>query len=245
MNGESTVWNLHVLQHVPFEGPGVLPEWGWDRGRTVLRHRWYLNEHPPDPDGMDGVVVTGGPMGWNEESRYPWLREEKRLLENLVERGTPVLGICLGAQLLAEVFGADVRKAPQPEIGWFPVTLTSEAASFSPTADWPENPEVLHWHRDTFEVPDEGELLAVSESGLNQAFVVDERFVGLQFHLEMRSSDVERLLYNRPRGELPDEKEWVQSPETIRAGSRRAGDLHGLLYGFLDDFFDAASREPA
>lgn len=232
--------NLHVLQHVPFEGPGVIPEWGWDRGFRVHRTRYYLEEQTPPADSVDLAVVLGGPMGVDEDTDHPWLREEKRLLEELIGQGTPILGICLGAQLLAGVLGGDVRTSPEPEIGWFPVTTTSRAASYGPTAEWPETLEVLQWHRETFEVPDDGDLLAVGDDGSNQAFVLDERFVGLQFHLEMDASDVERLLYNVPGQSLRETGERVQSAKSIREGARGADGLHGYLYGLLDGLVDRA-----
>lgn len=230
--------DLHVFQHVPFESPGVIPDWGWERGLRVNRTRYYLEEQTPPAESVDLAVVLGGPMGVDEEAEHPWLREEKRLLEELVGEGTPILGICLGAQLLADVLGADVRTSATPEIGWFPVSMTPGAASYPPTADWPDTLEVLQWHRDTFEVPEGGDLLAVGDDGSSQAFVLDERFVGLQFHLEMGPSDVERLLYNVPGGDLPEDGERVQSPRRIREGARRAGRLHGYLYGLLDGLVD-------
>lgn len=232
-----------MLQHVPFEGPGVIPDWGWERGLRVNRTRYYLEGESPPAESVDLAVVLGGPMGVDEETEHPWLRDEKRLLEELVEQGTPILGVCLGAQLLADVLGAEVRESPHPEIGWFPVSTTSGAASYPPTADWPDTLEVLQWHRDTFEVPEGGDLLAAGEGGLNQAFVLDERFVALQFHLELRPLDVERLLFNVPGGSLPADGERVQSPRRIREGARRADRLHGYLYDLLDGLLDRAGPD--
>src|SRR3974377_365570 len=118
---------IHYLKHVPFEGLGFIEEWAGTNGHRVSATRQYAEETLPGSDDFDLLVVMGGHVGACDDDRCPWLTTEKRFIEQAVEADKPVLGICLGAQLLAAVSGARVYRNQHKEIGWFPVTLTREA----------------------------------------------------------------------------------------------------------------------
>ncbi|MEL7450071.1 MAG: gamma-glutamyl-gamma-aminobutyrate hydrolase family protein, partial [Pseudomonadota bacterium] len=159
----------------------------------------YVNfgRHPdaePRLDGYDCLIVLGGPMNVGQVDEYPHLATEMRLIAEALDRGMPVLGICLGAQLMAAALGANVQANPAPEIGWYDVTPTEHGESDPLLAQF-RNPEpIFQWHGDTFDIPPGAVHLAASDTCPNQAFRVGERSYGLQFHLEVDAPLVERWL---------------------------------------------------
>jgi GMP synthase (glutamine-hydrolysing) len=223
---------LHYLQHVPFEPPGSIERWAADRGHELTGTHLYRGEPLPDPDAFDWLIVMGGPMGVHDAGEYPWLREEKRLVERAIDAGRVVVGICLGAQLVAEALGADVYEADEPEVGWFPVEATPAAADSPVFADLGEAYEAFHWHGDTFDLPAGATRTARTDSCANQAFVYDDRVVGLQFHLESTPGTVADLLANTD--DLPDGR-FVQDAATIRERTGRTDALESRLRTLLDN----------
>jgi len=185
--------HIHVVQHAKFEGPGLIAEWADVRGHE-LSCAFALTEQFPAPDAVDLLVVLGGPMGASEDASYPWLAAEKRFIAETIAAGRPVLGICLGSQILAEVLGGSVRLNREPEIGWFEVSLSPEAADEPVLAGWPRTFTVGQWHGDTFQVPERVRVVASSEACDNQLLVFGHRTVGMQFHLEWDEAVLETLL---------------------------------------------------
>jgi GMP synthase (glutamine-hydrolysing) len=202
-NGEVAVKRVAILQHAPFEGPAriadLLREAGCeldvralDRGHSV----------PTDLERGDLLVVMGGPMGVGDldHREYPYLRAEVELLRQRVLEDAPVLGVCLGAQLLAYAAGAAVYPMTSAggqrayEVGWAPVNFhTSSGAAV--LAGIPAETTVLHWHGDTFDLPAGAKLLASSARCPNQGFQLGNRVFGLQFHCEVAEEDVENFLH--------------------------------------------------
>jgi GMP synthase (glutamine-hydrolysing) len=182
-----------VIQHVFFEGLGILGE--------ILGRRKYRIQSVDAPtadfdadlgNGADLLIVLGGPIGVYEEDRYPFLIPEMKMIESCLKTGTPFLGVCLGSQLLAKVLGARVYPGGKKEIGWSSLTLTEEGR-FSPLRYLASDGiQVLHWHGDTFDLPDGSTLLASSEIYANQAFRYGDNAIGLQFHAEVTAQDLER-----------------------------------------------------
>lgn len=185
---------LHVLQHVPFEGLGHIDSWIRRRGHRLTLSRLYEGAKLPDPEAFDRLVILGGPMNIHEEAAYPWLVEEKALIKAALAAGKSAVGICLGAQLLADGLGSRVYAGSHREIGWFPVRLTAAGQRTALTEGLPAVTTVFHWHGDTFDLPPGAVHLFASEACANQAFLLDNRILGLQFHLESTPETVQQLL---------------------------------------------------
>ena len=186
--------NIHCLQHAPFEGPASIGDWISARSHRLTTTHLYRREVLPSPESVDWIVVMGGPMNVYEYRLHPWLREEKRFLAAALEANKTILGVCLGAQLLADVLGAKVYQNAEKEIGWLPISLRSGSGTdlFFPGA--PCELTVFHWHGDTFDLPVGADWLASSVGCAHQAFAFGERVVGLQFHLETTPSGVAALI---------------------------------------------------
>ena len=180
-----------MLTHVHFEGPAAIGDRAEAAGIEVRLHHLWDGAPVPPLDEVEQLVVMGGPMGADDDLEHPFLAEERRLLATATAAGVPVLGVCLGAQLLAVALGAEVRRGPAPEIGPGSVRLTAEAAGdalFGVVGD--DRLPVLHWHGDTFDLPDGAVHLAFSARYPSQAFRVRNAY-GLQFHVELRAADGE------------------------------------------------------
>jgi len=181
-----------VLQHEAFEGPGTLGEaLSGCELRVVCT---FAGDPVPARLAEDGLVVLGGGMGVYEADRHPHLREEMSLLQDAVRSGRPVLGICLGSQLLAAALGAQVAKAPRKEIGWFEVDLLPGAADDALFAGAPESFAAFHWHGDAFALPAGAVPLAATAMTPLQAFRAGPRAWGIQFHLETDRQVLEAML---------------------------------------------------
>jgi GMP synthase (glutamine-hydrolysing) len=176
---------MRVIQHVAEEGPGLVAVALGREGLAVEVTRVDLGEPvPEDLDGAAGLVVMGGPMGVYEVDRYPHLRDELRLVAAALRAGAPVLGVCLGSQILAAALGARVAPAPEKEIGWLPVTGTPAAAADALFGPLPPRFVALCWHGDAFELPAGATSLASSAKTEHQAFRYGDRAYGVLFHLE-------------------------------------------------------------
>jgi GMP synthase (glutamine-hydrolysing) len=178
-----------LLQHVPYEGPGALAPAIRETGADLQLVRLDEGDVVPSPDDIGaiaGLVVMGGPMGVHDD--LPWLAPERALLRAAVEAGRPVLGVCLGAQQLAAALGAEVVAGPEPECGMGEVHLTPVALSDAVFGAAPTPLPCVHWHGDTFALPDGAVRLAGNEAYENQAFRVGARAYGLQFHVEVTGS---------------------------------------------------------
>lgn len=181
-----------ILQHVEFEGPGSIILWAKERDARVTVIRLYKQPVMPKRGEFDLLIVLGGPMSANDERDILWLVEEKRLIRESVLDGTPVLGICLGAQLMASALGASVYRGTRREIGWFSVYSSRNVTGFQ----FPETLDAFHWHGETFDLPVGAVRLASSDAYINQAFQIGERAIGLQFHLETTAENVNALVEN-------------------------------------------------
>ena len=225
---------IHYLQHVPFESPGVIETWAKSNDHKLTGTKLFASEVLPAPKNLDALIVMGGPMGVGDEKEYPWLRDEKILIKQCIDQHNKVLGICLGAQLIAEVLGAKVQPMLEKEIGWFPVYWTRQAREHSPLDFLPAEQMVFHWHGDVFYTPENAINLATSKGCENQAFFIDDHVLGLQFHLEMTPEGLSELI-SSSRNELKEGR-FIQERDEILT-SDYFSENHQILTKLLDRFF--------
>ena len=228
---------VHYLQHVPFEGLGSIAPWLEARGARVTSTRLYEDPRLPGVDYFDWLIVMGGPLSANDDPLHPWLATERELIAEAVESGKTVLGICLGAQLLAGALGARVYRNHEPEIGWFRVEAVDDEAheagpDAGPVGTGDHGPltlpiEAFHWHGETFDLPLGATHLARSAACAHQAFRMGSRVLGLQFHLEMTPAGVRALV-----DACPDELRsapWIQSEAEMLRDRRRFERIRGAM----------------
>jgi len=222
---------LHFLQHVPFEDPGIISEWAKDKKIQVSRTAFFLDEKLPENKTFDFLVVMGGPMGVYDEDKYDWLKAEKEFIKETIFSGKAVLGICLGAQLIAEALGAKVYRNSYREIGWFPVRKNAKSDSKS-TSVFPDQFSAFHWHGDTFDIPEKAASIGESDACKNQGFIYEERVMAFQFHLETTQTGVENLINNCGDELIPGP--YIQQPDRIRQGNKYIPESNRLMYNALD-----------
>lgn len=229
------------LQHVPFEGPAEIAAWAELRGHSLEIVPLYEGD-PIHPKTADFLVIMGGPMNIYEEVEHPYLSTEKAYIRSMVDGGALVLGVCLGAQLLADVMGAKVTRGEHAEIGWYPVSRVPGADACPVMGLLPSVMDVLHWHGDTFGIPDDTVRAYASEACENQAFSHDDgRVIGLQFHLEQNRESLEALV--AACGEDLVDGEWIHSADHMLASDERFADSNEALFKLLDAMSATRVRE--
>jgi GMP synthase-like glutamine amidotransferase len=181
-----------IIKHIDVEGPGSIEGFfrntAWDLQVIDLSTEQLRSKDVRD---IAAIISLGGPMNVHEDKKYQFLKDEDEFLRKAIKEEIPVLGICLGAQLLAKACGAKVKKAKEKEIGWFGVNLTDSGEKDPLFENLPGQLMVFQWHEDTFEVPRGAELLAESESCANQVFRFGRNTYGMQFHIEVTPEMVE------------------------------------------------------
>lgn len=226
-----TVHRIHWVQHVPYEGLGYIAPWAKRHGCPLTCTRLHAGEALPPVDAFDWLVVMGGPMGVYEAHQYPHITAEIALIEAAIGAGKRVLGICLGAQLIAAALGARVFASGRREIGWFPVEAVAD--STSPFAADLQAPQTLfHWHGDTFDLPAGARHIARSAQFEQQAFSYGSRVLAVQCHPEIDAPGVAALADAfgarlKPSGS-------VQAADAMRAERAHFEPARRLLEAWLD-----------
>lgn len=224
--------NLHYFQHVAFEGPGSITQWAALRNHAISATRWDLGETPPQLSGIDLLVIMGGPMSVHDTGRYPWLSGEKAYLRRAIDADKPILGICLGAQLLAQALGAEISRNDYPEIGWFPITRSEQLINTGLHSLIPAVMEVFHWHGETFTLPDKSIPIASSAACVNQGFLFNDRVIGLQFHPEVTIESASMLIDNC-RGDLRAGR-YIQTEPQILAQPEKFNRANRVMDAILE-----------
>lgn len=222
---------IHFLQHVPFEGPAGIVDWIDQHHHTATITKLFNNEILPTVDLFDWLIVMGGPMGIYDTQDYPWLAAEKNFIGETIAANKAVLGICLGAQLIAAASGAEAKPNDHREIGWFNMTPSGELKDTILDGVFPEETLAFHWHGDSFDLPKNAKLIASSEACKNQGFILDDRVVGLQFHLETTPESA-RLLVENARDEL-DSSRFVQTEEEMLNSPERFVTINKIMFALL------------
>lgn len=231
-----------MLQHVPYEGLGNIEKWALAKRVEITATPFWKNPLIPSLEDVDWLVVMGGPMNIYEEKKYPWLSQEKKAIEQAIIKGKKVLGVCLGAQLIADVLGVKVTKNPEKEIGWFPIQWTEEARQMPLFQPFPKEMMVFHWHGDTFDLPKDTVHLAQSEACKNQAFLYQNRVLALQFHMETTLEGVS-LLLEHCKNELETAR-YIQTESAIKNEARFYTSLETSLHHLLDTLMTTEGAVP-
>ncbi len=221
---------VHYLQHVPFEGLGSIEPWLEKAGYQISVTKFFESAILPDFKSIDLLIVMGGPMSVNDEDVYPWIVTEKRFIREAIESGIPVLGICLGAQLIVSAMGATVYMNSEKEIGWYPIQGTSPIGNSA--FKFPSLSTVFHWHGETFDLPEGATLLARSEGCENQAFQLNSSVIGLQFHLETTPESAKAIVSNCSN-ELVQSKYIQTEVEILSAKPEMYESINGLMEDVL------------
>lgn len=226
---------VHYLQHIPFVCLGSMEAWFLSAGHQLTGTRFYLNETVPSVDDFDCLIVLGGPMSANDDENLPWLIPEKKLIRQSIDAGKRILGICLGAQLIALAMGCRVYSNSEKEIGWFPIHRTPEAAGHYFGDVIPDGIDVYHWHGDTFDLPGGAIRLATSEACLNQAYAIGDRILAFQFHLEPFIDEAKALIVACHGDLVPSPH--IQMPPEMLANPERFDGINRMMDRVLDRMF--------
>ena len=220
----------------------MIADWAKERGFPLTGSHLYRGDPLPAAETFDFLVIMGGPMGVADvgNEKYPFLAKELELLKRCVLLDRATLGICLGAQLIADALGARIYQNPEVEIGWFPVQFAGAATACAPFRNFPRELTALHWHGDTFDLPQGAICLASTTACLNQAFLYKERVAALQFHIEVGVEDVDLFLGDGDYGS----GKFVQPPDALRDCERYIGATRQTLWDLLDGLASASGQSP-
>jgi GMP synthase-like glutamine amidotransferase len=225
---------IAVLQHAAFEGPGEINVWAAQRNHAVDIRHLYRGDSFPALDAFDFLVVMGGEMNIYQYRDWPWLKSESAFIRAALDSGKRAIGICLGAQLIADALGGGVVQNSEVELGWLPVVWTGMARGVF--HELPPTSTVLHWHGDTFALPEGAIRLAESEACAEQGFLVPNKCLGLQFHMEVDPKLVSEFV--KGQGEWP-RGPFTQTPERILGeADSHCEQNRRLLHGILDAFVE-------
>jgi GMP synthase-like glutamine amidotransferase len=235
---------VRALIHIEHERLGLIRPALEKRGFVPEETRLWAGEKLPAPGSFDFLIIMGGAMNVDEEDSYPWLAEEKVLINRSIDSGVRVLGICLGAQLIAAALGAGVAPMGYKEIGWFPVRAEMARHPLFPDLDKGDSLAVAHWHGDAFELPPGCDRLFSSEACREQGFTLRERpVVGLQFHLELDDATL-RTYIDQGSAELAEGGRWVQPATTMLAGrSAQGSQAERVLDQLLDSLLAGRAQD--
>ncbi|HPA62519.1 MAG TPA: type 1 glutamine amidotransferase [Spirochaetota bacterium] len=220
---------LHYIQHVPFETPAGILKWASSRSVEISSTKMFESAMLPELPDLDFLVIMGGPMSVNEESKFHWMKNEKKFIENCISHNKKILGICLGAQLIADVLGAEVSSNKNKEIGWYDV---EKCTDIRVTKQFPAKFKAFHWHGERFNIPDGAAKIFESEACDNQGFVYGNA-VGLQFHIESDDYSIKAMVENCASD--IDNSRYVQNINEIIAGKSNIPVNSKIMISFLDD----------
>lgn len=205
--------HLHYFQHNHFEDLGFIGDWAKSNNFTTSVTRFDLKPELLTIEDFDWLVIMGGAMGVQDSDQYPWITDEIEFIKNAIHSGKIVIGVCLGSQMIASALGARVYKNTEPEMGFWPITLTPEAKQDKVFRHFPANPDVMHFHFDTFTLPEDAILMAGSTVTPVQAFIYGKNVFALQFHAELTESNLPVFIKELETEIIPGM--FVQNPQEM------------------------------
>ena len=224
---------IHYLQHVSFEGPGYIETWAISNHHKLSVTRLYEKLIFPAVSEFDWLIIMGGPMSIYDKDQSSWLKVEKEFIKSAIKADKTIIGICLGAQILAETLGAKVYPNRKKEIGWFPVFITECGKNHKILNDFPASLDVFHWHGDTFDLPKTAIHLFQTDLCANQAFIINDKILGLQFHLEVTPYTLKEMITNCRNELIPDD--FVQREAEIIKHAYLCKETNTYLSHILND----------
>ncbi|WP_201511382.1 type 1 glutamine amidotransferase [Psychrobacter alimentarius] len=239
---------IHALYHVDFEELSFIKQWADNKGHRITVTRFYENDLLPAQDSFDWLIIMGGPMSIHDESDFEWLADEKAFIQQSINDGKTVIGVCLGAQLIADSLGAKVAPSGIKEVGWLPIQLTEQGLAHPLLAGLPKNEfTVFHWHGDGFECPKGATPIATSHTWANQGFIyqtpkhktLDTWVLGWQCHFEVTNQSMVDMVTQGQtyiQEAMSDHPDSVQAPDEILAlGETYIADNNAWLSTMLDN----------
>lgn len=223
--------DICCLTHAPFEMPGHLAVWANENHHNFTIIHCYTDQPMPSTQDFDCLCIMGGPQSPRKIQQYPYLKKEINLIKQTIKTKKPILGFCLGAQLIAEAFGAPTLKSPEREIGIYPVTLTRDGLSDPNLSEFPKVFPAMHWHSDMPGIPQGATILASSAGCPQQIIRFSPQIYGFQCHLEFTRQCVMKLVNNC---DLPSGK-FIQDKTTLSRNNYTQ--TNELLEYFLKNFF--------
>lgn len=239
---------IHALYHVDFEELSYIKQWADRQGHSIAVTRFYKNDPLPAQDSFDWLIIMGGPMGIHDETDFQWLADEKAFIQQSIEEGKTVVGVCLGAQLIADSLGANVAPSGIKEVGWLPIQLTKQGLAHPLLKELPKDEfTVFHWHGDGFECPEGATPIATSQVWANQGFIYQTSkhkalgtwVLGWQCHFEVtKKSMVDMVAHRQPyiQEAMIEHPDSVQSAdEIVELGDKYIEDNNAWLSTILDN----------
>lgn len=222
---------IHCIRHEPFEDLACIEDWIKNNNYELSCTLTYLQQTFPSDCSFDLLVIMGGTASIYNSMQETWYLEEKKFLGDCIRRKTKILGICLGAQILASVLGSRIYPGKAKEIGWFPVDFFAEDI---PGLEFmPKRIETFHWHGDTFDIPEGAIKLASSELTPNQGFIYNETIFALQFHPEMTKISLNKIIESAGE-ELNQKSNYIQSADYILSRPDLIDINNALMYDLLN-----------
>ena len=228
---------FHCLQHVYFESPGTIVTWIHENQHTLTYTKFFEKSALPSPGEFEVLLIMGGHMSVHDEEEFPWLLQEKQLVAHAIRQQKKILGICLGSQIIADVLGAKVYSNQEKEIGFMPVYFTETARQHPLFSHFGEKSTVFHWHGETFDLPKGAVRMAYSAPCQNQAYLIDDNILGIQFHPEITREIIHQMVDHGGK-ELVSGSPYIHSAEKIGKDLSYMEQDKNQLYQLLDKFLN-------
>ncbi|GAB3790739.1 type 1 glutamine amidotransferase [Virgibacillus kimchii] len=235
---------IHALINYSIADLGMIDDWAKENNYTITTTKVYESSNFPNLHEFDLLIVLGGVAGSYEEEKYPWLKNEKNFIKEAINRNKAILGICLGAQLIAEVLGGKVYPHTYNEIGWWPIRFYKEVEDVPLFSGLKRELYFFQYHGDVFELPEDVKgivPLAENDATKNQAYVYKDRVVGLQFHPEFNEEKLEEIVSIFENEIRPGP--YTQMPKDFLGQIECVEEARKFLYSLLDNFTNKLRKQ--